>query len=202
MRAAKPARQTAATTKETRRDLTAFFERTVMRSRIDHGGKMVTPGSVHLNVSHPWFRIVKPTPAPSRSASRQRCVSAVGTGSGRGLVACRVLMLGGLLLGCGGRTSGAGPVAGDRFEFFEQRIRPILVSDCCECHGAEKQRGGLRVDFRDGLLQGGDSGPALFPATPATAGPSSPSLTSIPIPRGRRTGRSCPRRSSPISSAG
>jgi len=59
------------------------------------------------------------------------------------------------------RANGPPPPA--RAEFFEQRIRPILVSDCYECHGAEKQRGGLRVDFRDGLLQGGDSGPALAP---------------------------------------
>ncbi len=51
----------------------------------------------------------------------------------------------------------------DRLEFFEQRIRPTLVNECYECHGAKKQKGGLRVDFRDGLLKGGDSGPALIP---------------------------------------
>lgn len=46
---------------------------------------------------------------------------------------------------------------------FEQRIRPTLVNECYECHGAKKQKGGLRVDFRDGLLKGGDSGRALIP---------------------------------------
>lgn len=48
-------------------------------------------------------------------------------------------------------------------EFFEGRIRPTLVNECYECHGAKKQKGGLRVDSRDGLLQGGDSGPAIVP---------------------------------------
>jgi len=72
-------------------------------------------------------------------------------------------MFGGLLLGCGARSSAAGAPSAAQLEFFEQRIRPILVSDCYECHGAEKQRGGLRVDFRDGLRQGGDSGPAIIP---------------------------------------
>ena len=48
-----------------------------------------------------------------------------------------------------------------QLDFFEQRIRPMLVNECYECHGAQKQKGKLRVDFRDGLLKGGDSGPAI-----------------------------------------
>jgi hypothetical protein len=51
----------------------------------------------------------------------------------------------------------------DAVELFEQRIRPILANECYECHGAKKQKGGLRVDFRDGLLKGGESGPAIIP---------------------------------------
>ncbi len=39
----------------------------------------------------------------------------------------------------------------------------MLANECYECHGVKKQKGGLRVDFRDGLLKGGDSGPALIP---------------------------------------
>jgi hypothetical protein len=50
-----------------------------------------------------------------------------------------------------------------QLEFFEQRIRPMLANECYECHGAQKQKGKLRVDFRDGLRKGGDSGPALVP---------------------------------------
>jgi hypothetical protein len=47
--------------------------------------------------------------------------------------------------------------------FFESRIRPAFVKYCHECHSAEsgKSRGGLRVDSREALLQGGDSGPAV-----------------------------------------
>lgn len=56
--------------------------------------------------------------------------------------------------------AGAAPTPA-QVEFFEQRIRPILAGECYECHGAEKQKGGLRLDSRDGLLEGGDSGPAL-----------------------------------------
>ncbi len=55
------------------------------------------------------------------------------------------------------------PASSDRLDFFEQRIRPTLVNECSECHGAKKQKGGLRLDFRDGLRKGGDSGPALIP---------------------------------------
>lgn len=46
---------------------------------------------------------------------------------------------------------------------FEQRIRPLLLANCIECHGPEKQKGGLRLDSRDGWQTGGDSGPALVP---------------------------------------
>ncbi len=53
-------------------------------------------------------------------------------------------------------------------EFFEKRIRPILVTHCYECHSAESQttEGGLRVDSREALLKGGESGPALVPGDP------------------------------------
>lgn len=51
-------------------------------------------------------------------------------------------------------------------EFFESKIRPIFVTECYECHGAKKSKGGLRVDSRDNLLQGGDSGAAIVPGDP------------------------------------
>ncbi len=46
--------------------------------------------------------------------------------------------------------------------FFEQKIRPLLVSQCFSCHSeiAKKQQGGLRLDSRDAVLRGGDNGPA------------------------------------------
>ena len=48
-------------------------------------------------------------------------------------------------------------------QFFEERIRPILIRHCYECHGSEKQENGLRVDSIEALLIGGDSGPAIAP---------------------------------------
>jgi Protein of unknown function (DUF1553)/Protein of unknown function (DUF1549)/Planctomycete cytochrome C len=48
-------------------------------------------------------------------------------------------------------------------EFFENRIRPFLALECYNCHGAEKAEGNLRLDSRDALLRGGDSGPAIVP---------------------------------------
>lgn len=45
--------------------------------------------------------------------------------------------------------------------FFESKVRPLLVAHCQQCHGGEKQKGGLRLDSRDAMLKGGDSGPAL-----------------------------------------
>jgi hypothetical protein len=49
--------------------------------------------------------------------------------------------------------------------FFEKKIRPVLAEKCYKCHSAdsEKVKGGLRLDTRAGLLQGGDSGPAIVP---------------------------------------
>ncbi len=54
-------------------------------------------------------------------------------------------------------------------EFFESKVRPVLAEHCYKCHsaGAEKIKGGLTVDTRDGLLRGGDTGPALVPGKPA-----------------------------------
>ena len=53
----------------------------------------------------------------------------------------------------------------EQLNFFESKIRPVLVEHCYECHaaGAKIVQGGLRVDHRDGLLKGGDSGAAIVP---------------------------------------
>ncbi|MGL6072683.1 MAG: PSD1 and planctomycete cytochrome C domain-containing protein [Fimbriiglobus sp.] len=46
---------------------------------------------------------------------------------------------------------------------FEKVVRPILVEHCTKCHGAEKQKGGLRLDSRTAALAGGETGPAFVP---------------------------------------
>ncbi|MDG1892192.1 MAG: PSD1 and planctomycete cytochrome C domain-containing protein, partial [Verrucomicrobiota bacterium] len=64
---------------------------------------------------------------------------------------------------------GQGPVhANDGIAFFEEHIRPILVSSCGECHSstAKKIKAGLYLDSRETTLQGGDSGPAIIPGDP------------------------------------
>ncbi|MBI1313295.1 DUF1549 domain-containing protein [bacterium] len=54
----------------------------------------------------------------------------------------------------------------EQVRFFEARIRPLLAKRCFKCHGAEKQKGGLRVDAGANLLQGGESGPSIVPGKP------------------------------------
>ena len=51
-------------------------------------------------------------------------------------------------------------------EFFESKIRPLLVARCQRCHGPEKQEASLRLDSRASILKGGDSGPAIVPHEP------------------------------------
>ena len=50
--------------------------------------------------------------------------------------------------------------------FFENRIRPQLAENCYECHGAERQESGLRLDTYAGILEGGDTGQAVVPGEP------------------------------------
>lgn len=53
-------------------------------------------------------------------------------------------------------------------QFFETKVRPVLVKHCYSCHStqAEKVKGGLVLDSREGLLTGGDSGAAITPGDP------------------------------------
>ena len=50
-------------------------------------------------------------------------------------------------------------------EFFEAKVRPLLVEYCYECHSAESEdvEGGLLLDSRSALLEGGDTGAAIVP---------------------------------------
>ena len=58
--------------------------------------------------------------------------------------------------------------AEDDLEFFEKRVRPILVDRCETCHSAAKGKtsGGLALDTREGWRKGGDSGPPVIPGKP------------------------------------
>jgi hypothetical protein len=54
-------------------------------------------------------------------------------------------------------------------EFFERKVRPVLVKHCYSCHSADAKqlKGELRLDTRDGVLLGGATGPAVVPGEPA-----------------------------------
>lgn len=85
-----------------------------------------------------------------------------------GLISVMHLFLIGLLVLIAMATPLPGEVSEvsiDEREFFESKIRPVLASACYDCHGAEKQKGGLRLDSRPALRMGGDSGPAIVPGS-------------------------------------
>jgi hypothetical protein len=54
-------------------------------------------------------------------------------------------------------------------EFFEAKIRPVLVQRCYSCHNSKMAapKGDLVLDTKEGLLKGGASGPGLVPGSPA-----------------------------------
>ena len=79
----------------------------------------------------------------------------------RGPVYCVVILVAGWMAGSAPRA-----VADERETLFESKIRPVLVGTCFRCHGDSKTSGELRVDSLKGLLQGGESGPAIVPGKP------------------------------------
>jgi Protein of unknown function (DUF1553)/Protein of unknown function (DUF1549)/Planctomycete cytochrome C len=77
-----------------------------------------------------------------------------------------------LVLGClCGVSSLAQNAPKEQLDFFESRIRPVLVRECYSCHSEEasgrgKLRGQLFLDTRDGMRKGGETGPVLNPGKP------------------------------------
>jgi len=61
-----------------------------------------------------------------------------------------------------------GSLSREQRDFFEKRIRPVLVKRCYECHSQKSKivRGGLLLDTRAGLKKGGESGPAIVLGKP------------------------------------
>src|SRR5262245_8451697 len=84
----------------------------------------------------------------------------------------RVLVgLAGLLLGAAvmrGAVSDQAPptpISREAAEFFEAKIRPLLSERCFSCHTKDEE-GGLRLDSRERVIKGGDSGPAIVVGDP------------------------------------
>src|SRR5436190_8034190 len=55
----------------------------------------------------------------------------------------------------------AQPVLAQNKVDFAKDVLPILEKNCFKCHGAEKQKGKMRLDSRDAALKGGKDGPAF-----------------------------------------
>ena len=66
--------------------------------------------------------------------------------------------------------AGSAPAADDPkgIDFFEKNIRPVLVANCYQCHSASAKelKGELRLDTKEGVLKGGESGLAVVPGKP------------------------------------
>ena len=84
----------------------------------------------------------------------------MGTGLSRQIFCCCAALLYAWTHVSVAAETGAGADASG-IDFFERKIRPVLVEQCYKCHSAEagdKLKGGLLLDTREGLLKGGDSG--------------------------------------------
>lgn len=78
----------------------------------------------------------------------------------------RRLLLFATMLGALGIThSSADELSPDQLQFFETKIRPVLIKECYGCHSAKagNVRGGLRLDTKELTRIGGSSGPAVVP---------------------------------------
>ena len=72
---------------------------------------------------------------------------------------------------CLSRPVNAEELDASKVEFFEAKVRPLLAAYCYECHSqdaalADNLQGGLRLDNRAGVQQGGESGPIVVPGKP------------------------------------
>ncbi len=81
-----------------------------------------------------------------------------------GVVLAVVLAVVGALGQAGAAEADAAGVA-----FFEKNIRPVLANNCYQCHSAEARnlKGELFLDSKQGMLNGGESGPVILPGNPA-----------------------------------
>src|SRR6185295_10957534 len=63
-------------------------------------------------------------------------------------------------------AAGGRPTA-EQLQFFEAKIRPILLENCHKCHSGAKPKGGLTLDQAEGAFAGGESGnAAIVPGKP------------------------------------
>ena len=88
----------------------------------------------------------------------------------------------GLVLAAGEAQGDSQPTA-EQIRFFESNVRPVLAEHCQKCHGPAKQWNGLRLDSREALLRGGDSGPAIVgPMSLSSRSPALPPVSAASFP--------------------
>ncbi len=83
------------------------------------------------------------------------------------LAAAALLALAPLSQAQPGKGGFADKLTAEQLPFFEKKIRPVLVDNCYKCHSAdaEKVKGGLTLDTRDGTRRGGETGPVIAPGS-------------------------------------
>src|SRR4051812_37011105 len=87
----------------------------------------------------------------------------------------RTLLTAGLVLvSCAAACAAETAPSPDGLAFFESKVRPVLAESCYKCHSVAakeqgKLKGSLFLDTREGVLAGGDNGPALVPGKPETS---------------------------------
>ena len=54
----------------------------------------------------------------------------------------------------------------ESMELFKSQVRGLLSQNCLKCHGGEKTKGEFDLTTREGLLKGGESGPAIVVGKP------------------------------------
>jgi Protein of unknown function (DUF1553)/Protein of unknown function (DUF1549)/Planctomycete cytochrome C/Concanavalin A-like lectin/glucanases superfamily len=76
-----------------------------------------------------------------------------------------VLLSGGVLLRGAETNNSPRTFSREQVDFYEKKVQPILEQNCYKCHShqAEKIKGGFVLDSREGLLRGGETGPAVVP---------------------------------------
>jgi cytochrome c553/mono/diheme cytochrome c family protein len=74
-----------------------------------------------------------------------------------------------LVLALGTRVASAADSDATGLDFFEKKIRPVLVANCYQCHSASAKevKGELRLDTKAGIRKGGETGPAVVPGKPS-----------------------------------
>src|SRR5881227_894627 len=75
------------------------------------------------------------------------------------------LLLLGLLQPAGTVRAGSTSPAPEDIAFFETKVRPVLAGHCYQCHSdnAKKLKGGLKLDSREAVLKGGETGAVIVP---------------------------------------